>query len=482
MNLINKLDNVTSKKILVIGDVMIDKYYIGISKRISPEAPVPILLKKSEKFVLGGASNVAINIKKANQDVSILSVVGDDYNGDLLVNMLQENNINTNLIIKDKDRNTTVKNRFIGQNNMQMFRFDEETNNPVNNYIIEKIYQILEERIKDFDIVVISDYNKGLLTVENTCIIIDIANKYSVKTLVDVKEANYNKYKNAYLIKPNLSELQELTNMKIDTDEDILKAGKMLLENTDCKHVLVTLGKDGMTLINNESTHHFNCLSREVYDVTGAGDTVISYLAVGLSNNLDLNDTIEIANYAAGVEVSKMGTYSVSIREIQKYINDENNINFEEKILTEDRINEIFENRKGKKVVFTNGCFDIFHVGHAKYLKEAAKLGDLLVVGVNSDNSVKRLKGESRPIIPEDERMELLATLEFVSYVIMFDEDTPYNLIKKVKPDIITKGGDYNPNDVVGKDIVEEYGGKVVICYLIDNKSTTNIINKIKGE
>lgn len=482
MNLINKLDSITTKKILVIGDVMIDKYYVGTSKRISPEAPVPVLLKKSEKFVLGGASNVAINIKKANQDVSILTVVGNDYNGELLVNMLNENNINTDLIIKDSERTTTVKNRFIGQNNMQMFRFDEETNMPVNNSITEKLYQILEEKIKEFDIVVISDYNKGLLTVENTSKIIDIANKYNVKTLIDVKEPNYNKYKNSYLIKPNLNELQELTNLKIENEEDIIKAGKLLLENTSCKHVLVTLGKDGMTLINNEEIRHFDCLSREVYDVTGAGDTVISYLAVGLSNNIELNNVIQIANYAAGVGVSKMGTYAVTIDEIKKYIKDENDTDYEEKIVTVDDLVEKLNEKRDKTIVFTNGCFDIFHVGHARYLKDASKLGDYLVVGVNSDSSVKRLKGEERPIVSENERMELLAALEFVSFVVMFDEDTPYNLISKIKPNIITKGGDYNPDEVVGKDIVESYGGKVVICPLVQGKSTTNIIEKIKGE
>lgn len=482
MNLIKELNNIKTKNILVIGDIMIDKYYLGISKRISPEAPVPVLLKKEEKIVLGGAANVAINVKKAKQKVSLMSVIGEDKNGDILVKILNENNIDASFIIKDKNRSTTVKSRFIGQNNIQMFRFDEETVKPLESENNKKIYEILEKNISKFDILVISDYNKGVLTTENTAKIIEIANKNNVKTLVDVKEPKYEKYKNAFLIKPNLMELQDITKMKTDTEKEILEASKELLIKTNCNYVLTTRGKDGMTLVSNDVQKHIKCLSEEVCDVTGAGDTVISYLAVGLSNNIDLLNTIQIANYAAGVGVSKMGTYAVKIEEIKRYIENKSNVEYENKIVTIEEINEILKDRNNKKVVFTNGCFDVLHVGHTRYLKKASELGDILIVGVNSDSSVKKLKGELRPIVPEKERMELLAALEFVTYVVMFEEDTPYNIINKIKPDIITKGGDYNKQDVVGKDIVESYGGKVEICPFIESKSTTNIINKIKGE
>lgn len=482
MNLIEELENIESKNILVIGDVMIDRYYFGTSKRISPEAPVPVLLKQNEKIVLGGAANVAINIKSAKQNVALMSIIGDDKDGEILINTLNQNNIDSSFIIKDKERCTIVKNRFIGQNNIQMFRFDEEIVEELQDNINEKIFELLEKYISKFDIVVISDYNKGLLNSENTKKIIQIANNSNVKTLVDVKEPKYEKYRNAFLIKPNLEELHNITKMKVDTEEEVLQAAKTLLNQTNCKYVLATRGKDGMTLVGKNVKKHIKCLSREVYDVTGAGDTVISYLAVGLSNNIDILDTIQIANYAAGIGVSKMGTYAVKIEEIKKYINNENSVEYENKIVSANDINKIIKDRKNKTVVFTNGCFDIFHVGHARYLREAAKLGDILIVGVNSDSSVKRLKGETRPIIPESERMELLATLEFVSYVVMFEEDTPYNIIEKIKPDIITKGGDYKPEDVVGKNIVEAYGGEVIICPFIESRSTTNIINKIKGE
>lgn len=482
MNLIEKLDTIKQKNILVIGDVMLDRYFFGISKRISPEAPVPILLKKNEKIVLGGAANVAINIKKAKQKVSVLSVIGDDEKGNMLIKLLNQNEIDSSLIIKDKERCTCVKNRFVGQNNIQMFRFDEEITEKVNLETNEKVLKILEENVSKYDLVVISDYNKGLLNSLNTSKMIEIANKNNIKTIIDVKEPKYEKYKNAYIIKPNVSELQDITKMKVDTEKDIEEASKTLLKNTNCKYVLTTRGKDGMMLVSNEGITNIKCESKEVYDVTGAGDTVISYLATGISNNISLLDSIQIANYAAGVGVSKMGTYAVAIDEIKNYIKVKNDVEYEKKIVTIDKLKELLKNRENKTIVFTNGCFDLFHVGHARYLREAAKLGDILIVGVNSDASVKRLKGEQRPIISENERMELLASLEFVSYVIMFGEDTPYNVIKEIQPDIIAKGGDYKPEEVVGKDIVEKRNGKVVICPLIESKSTTNIIKRIKGE
>lgn len=481
MNLIEELDNIKEKNILIVGDIMLDRYYFGISKRISPEAPVPVLLKNNEKIVLGGAANVAINVKKAKQNVSILSIIGDDIEGNVLTSLLQENEIDTSLIITDKTRCTNVKNRFIGQNNIQMFRFDEEYTEKINDTINNEIISTFEKNINKYDIVIISDYNKGLLTIENTKKMIEIANKNNVRTLIDVKEPKYEKYKNAYLIKPNLEELKQITNMNVETEEEIIEAAKELLKNANSEYVLVTKGKDGMTIVSKEDYKNISCKTREVFDVTGAGDTVISYLAVSLVNDIDLLNAIQISNYAAGVEVSKMGTYAVSIKEIQNYIEEENDIEIDKKVVSIDELVKILKNVSNKKIVFTNGCFDLFHVGHARYLKKAAKFGDILIVGVNSDSSVKRLKGETRPILNEEERMELLSNLEFVSYVLKFEEDTPYNIINKIKPDIIVKGGDYKAEDVVGKDIVEKYGGRVEICPYIDSKSTTNIIEKIKN-
>lgn len=478
MKLIELVKNIKKKKILVIGDIMLDNYYFGKSSRISPEAPVPILLEKNSKKVPGGASNVALNLVSGGEEVSLMSIIGNDRAGENLITILKEKNIDTSLIIKDNNRPTIVKNRFIGQNNMQMFRFDQESDDRLSDELSDDLYKQLKNKIKDFDLVIISDYNKGLLNSTNTPKFIKLANDNNIKVLVDIKEPNYNKYKNAYIIKPNLDELRMITNMKIDNKNDIFNACKALKENTNCNYVLVTLGADGMCLYDGERLESIECVSREVYDVTGAGDTVISYLGIGIVNNYNIIDSAYISSYAAGVKVSKMGTYAVSPNDIIDYIVDMNNVYDDDKVITIDKLEKILKTNT-KKIVFTNGCFDIFHVGHLRYLRESAKQGDMLIVGVNSDASVKRLKGNNRPIVNEQERAELLASLSFVTYVVIFDEDTPYEIIKRIKPDIITKGGDYNPDTVVGKDIVEAKGGKVIICPLEKNKSTTNIIKKI---
>lgn len=479
MNLEGMLSNVSQRKILVIGDVMLDRYFIGNSSRLSQEAPVPILLKKNEKIVLGGAANVAYNLKRAGQSVSIMTVVGNDRLGNIFKRILKENDIDSSLVINDEERNTTVKTRFIGQNNTQMFRYDEEDTIEINSSIKETMENLLNKCVADYDLVIISDYNKGLLKSKHTASLINICNKFNKKVLIDIKEFNYEKYKNAYLIKPNLDELAGITKMPVDSQENIEKAARVLREKTNCSYVLATRGKDGMTLVGEDIVRNYSCLSREVYDVTGAGDTVISYLAVGIANDIDLDSSIQIANNAAGVKVGRMGTYGVTIEDIIDYINIENYVDVEDKVVTVKKLVEILKNKKNKKIVFTNGCFDIFHIGHARYLKESSNYGDILIVGVNSDASVKRLKGESRPINSEGDRMELLASLNCVSYVVKFDEDTPYELIKKINPDIITKAGDYKEEDVVGKDIVEAKGGKVVICKFLGGKSTTGIIDKI---
>lgn len=484
MNIETQLNNIKEKKILVVGDIMLDKYFFGDARRLSPEAPVPVLCKKRETTVLGGAANVARNLIRAKQNVSIMSVIGNDTEGKILKSILEESKINTELLILDETRQTTVKTRMIGPNNAQMLRLDIEDTTPISEQILNKMLEQYEHQIKKFDVIIISDYKKGVLTVENTAKMIEIANKNNKITLIDTKEPSYAKYKNAYLIKPNIEELRQLTKMSVENDEEIAKAATELRNQTGAKYVLATRGKDGMTLVDGDNVHHIRGVSREVYDVSGAGDTAISYLAVGLANNFKIEDTVILSNAAGAVEVSKMGTYAVSIEEIRDFISKENDITYGKKIMNVDELVKVLEEekKKGKKIVFTNGCFDIFHVGHSRYLRQASTYGDILVVGVNSDSSVKRLKGPERPIISEDERMELLADLESVSYVVKFEEDTPYELINKIQPDIITKGGDYKPEDVVGKDIVEANGGEVIICKLVEGKSTTNIITKIRRE
>jgi D-beta-D-heptose 7-phosphate kinase / D-beta-D-heptose 1-phosphate adenosyltransferase len=432
---------------------------------------------------LGGASNVARNLAKAQQDVSMMSVVGNDEQGKTLKGILEKSNIQTDLLIVDNNRATTIKTRMLGPNNAQMLRLDVEDTTPIPDEISSEMLEMFKANIEKFDIVVISDYRKGLLNVRNTAQLIKIANDHNKKTLIDTKEPSYAKYKDAYLIKPNLQELKTLTKMEVGNDEEVILAANELRSQTGAKYVLATRGKDGMTLVDGKSFLHIGVVSQEVYDVSGAGDTVISYLAVGLANNFEIENAVRIANIASNIEVSKIGTYAVSIDEIKEFINKENDVSYDRKMPSVDELAIILqaERQKNKRIVFTNGCFDIFHVGHSRYLKQASTYGDILVVGVNSDASVKRLKGADRPIISEKERMELLADLQCVSYVVKFEKDTPCELIKKLQPDVITKGGDYKPEEVVGKDIVEARGGKVIICKKVEGKSTTNIITKIKN-
>ena len=413
----------------------------------------------------------------------MMSVVGNDEQGKTLKGILEKSNIQTDLLIVDNNRATTIKTRMLGPNNAQMLRLDVEDTTPIPDEISSEMLEMFKANIEKFDIVVISDYRKGLLNVRNTAQLIKIANDHNKKTLIDTKEPSYAKYKDAYLIKPNLQELKTLTKMEVGNDEEVILAANELRSQTGAKYVLATRGKDGMTLVDGKSFLHIGVVSQEVYDVSGAGDTVISYLAVGLANNFEIENAVRIANIASNIEVSKIGTYAVSIDEIKEFINKENDVSYDRKMPSVDELAIILqaERQKNKRIVFTNGCFDIFHVGHSRYLKQASTYGDILVVGVNSDASVKRLKGADRPIISEKERMELLADLQCVSYVVKFEKDTPCELIKKLQPDVITKGGDYKPEEVVGKDIVEARGGKVIICKKVEGKSTTNIITKIKN-
>lgn len=468
------------KNILVAGDVMLDTYFNGAVKRISPEAPVPVFNKKSENSVLGGAANVAANLIATGQYVSMMSMVGNDKAGLELIEKLKEDNINTDLIVT-LERQTTQKTRFLAENHQQVLRLDEEDTNEISHEDCERLLANLKKKIGDFDLILLSDYLKGFLSVELTQGIIELANAHNVKVLVDVKDPNVAKYSHAYLLKPNLKELHDLTGMPVDNDEEIVEAALSLREKGKCEYVLVTCGARGMVLVGDANQYFVDSVGKEVFDVTGAGDTTIAYLAVCLMNGYSMKESVDIANIAAGIQVSKVGTSSVYWNEVCEQLDEKDNAFVEpKKILSPDDVKNFRKDHSDQKIVFTNGCFDILHIGHVRYLKKAAELGDVLVVGVNSDKSVKRLKGPERPINNENDRMELLSSLEFVDYVVMFDTDTPYELIKRIQPDVLVKGGDYKPEEVVGKDIVEARGGRLELIPFVEGKSTTAIINKIK--
>lgn len=474
------IDSIKRKNILVIGDVMLDVYYMGEVKRISPEAPVPIFKKRYEKKVLGGAANVAANLVAANQKVSIMTIIGDDNDGKTLKQSFSELSINTDFILKGK-RRTTVKTRFIASNNQQVMRLDVEENESITLEECSILLSLLKTKIKEYDLIVISDYLKGLMSYDFTQGIINIADKSNIKVIIDVKDPKFEKYSGAFLLKPNLMELGFLTGMPVETESEIIYASNQLKRSCNCKYVLTTRGEKGMTLTGDFGSFTVESVGKEVFDVTGAGDTTLAYFAACLVNGLGVNESVKISNYAAGLQVAMMGTCPVELQKVSDLL--ENSGRKEKyKLLPRDEAFKFRTNHRTQNIVFTNGCFDILHVGHIRYLKEAAALGDILVVGLNSDDSVRRLKGEKRPINKSEDRAELLCALESVDYVFIFDEDTPYELIQRIQPDILVKGGDYNTDEVVGKDIVESRGGKVVLMQLVEGISTTHIVQQVRGE
>lgn len=465
-------------RILVAGDIMLDIYCEGEINRISPEAPIPVFRYKSERYRPGGAANVAANLVAAGQDVSVLSVVGDDENGDRLLNMLSSMGADTDMVIKT-GRVTTSKTRFIAGNGSQVMRTDIEETGDIPDDTVTAAFDLLNERIDEYAIIILSDYRKGLLTERLVKGIIRLAADKGIRVTADIKDNRDGRFNGCYLVKPNKKELSELTGRELKTGKDVEDAAAELLGSTGCDYVLVTLGAEGMMLVGKDTMTPFPACAREVFDVTGAGDTAIAYLAACLADDIDVKEAVRIANIASGIEVGKAGTYQPTLDEVTALLEDRPE-KLASVILKRSDTAGLRDRMPGKRLVFTNGCFDIIHAGHVRYLREAAKLGDVLVVGVNSDKSVRRLKGGSRPINCLGDRMEVLSAFSFVDYVIPFEEDTPYELIKDIVPDIIVKGGDYRPEEVVGKDIVESLGGRVVIIPLSEGRSTTSVIEKIR--
>ena len=473
------LNDINAKNILVIGDIMLDTYYHGDVKRISPEAPVPVFRKKSERSVPGGSANVAANLFAAGQNVKIMGILGNDKAGRSLRDMLRQWGDDTKFILTSDNRPTIEKVRFMAANNQQVLRLDIEDTTPITHEEAESLLAKLRNEINSFDIILLSDYLKGLLTYELTQGIITLANAKNIPVIIDVKDVNSAKYSGANLLKPNLDELRNMTGLKVDTDEEIISASEYLREKCNVNYVLTTCGARGMVLVGDDAPYFIPSTGSEVFDVTGAGDTAIAYLAACMANNLTMKEAVNLANIAAGVQVTKTGTSSVYWREVQEKLFASSDATAH-KLISGRAVDEFRKTHANEKIVFTNGCFDILHIGHVRYLQKAAELGDILVIGLNSDKSVKRLKGEGRPINSVNERAEMLGALSFVDYVIVFEEDTPLELIKKVQPDVLVKGGDYANEYVVGTNEVEARGGKLVILPFVKGKSTTNIIERAK--
>ena len=470
----NKLKN-KETNILVIGDLMIDHYLWGSCDRISPEAPVQVLNVKKETTVLGGAGNVINNLNALGSKVDVISVMGDDANAHELKNML-EKVTNTDNIVIEKKRITSKKSRLIASN-QQIIRYDKESCEDIQKSSEEKVLEALKKSISKYEIILLSDYGKGVLTKNLTKNIITLVKSKNKKVIIDPKGNDYTKYKGAYLLTPNKKEASEATGINIKDETSLLKAITKLKSEYDLDISLITLSEDGIAIFDG-NLRKKPTVTREVYDVTGAGDTVLASIGFALACDLDIDEAIHFANLAAGVVVGKLGCATATLNEIIEYKSSVQKPMTYSHIKTFDEIKELSLElkQKGKKIVFTNGCFDILHVGHIKYLEAAKDFGDVLILGLNSDTSVKRLKGISRPINTQEDRAYTLAALESVDYVVLFKEDTPYELIKAVKPDTLVKGGDYKGKEVVGQDLVEE----LKLVQFVEGRSTSRTIQRIK--
>lgn len=452
-------------KILVIGDVMLDKYLSGSVERISPEAPVPVLRYAREAIFLGGAGNLAANLAASDAEVILGATIGSAAeNGKQLAGLLKEAGID--FADLDPQCECIVKTRITDQSGRQICRVDFETAHALTSIQIEQALQILLPLVSTVDCLVFSDYNKGLLSKALVDPLLQETKRSvpCVPVFVDGKR-NPSIFEGAFLIKPNLNEMQAWAGRRLDVDKDLFSSMNVLAKKHNFGHVVCTLGARGVACVNDAGQGLvYPSRAKSVYDVSGAGDTFLAYLVSEYCRTGSLSQALVAANKAAGIAVSKRGTSVVYRAEVDA-----------------DGKPDFEEARRGKKVVFTNGCFDIIHAGHIKVLSAAKRFGDILVVGLNSDASVRRLKGMTRPVNDFASRKAVLESLSFVDYVIGFEEDTPLELIKAIRPDVLVKGGDYSADNVVGNEFVSSYGGRTEIVPLLEGFSTTGIINSFKN-
>ena len=474
VNMLN-LQNKTPK-LLVIGDLMIDHYLWGSCERISPEAPVQVVNVKSESAVLGGAGNVINNLCALGAKVDVISVVGGCEISDELKKLLNNIKVDTQYLITQKDRITSKKSRIIAAQ-QQVVRYDRESTDEISSESQKQILASFKDIISNYDGILLSDYGKGVLTFELTQALIMLANENGKKVLIDPKGLDYSKYKGAYLLTPNKKEASEATQVNIKDTASLAQAITQLKDECNLDVSLITLSEDGVAIYDDNLRTH-PTVAREVFDVTGAGDTVLASLGFALACGYQIDDAVKFSNLAAGVVVGKIGSATATLNEIIEYESSLNKSTSDEHIKTLDEITALsFELKaRGKKIIFTNGCFDILHAGHVRYLETAKSYGDVLILGLNSDRSVTALKGEGRPINTQLDRAYILAALEAVDYVVVFDDDTPYDLIKTIKPHTLVKGGDYEGKAVVGQDIANE----LKLVQFVDGKSTTKTIEKIQ--
>lgn len=468
-----QLPDFSKASVLVVGDIMLDRYWFGEAARISPEAPVPIVKIKQNDERPGGAANVALNMAALGVHVAILGIAGKDPAAEVLKQRLNAARVEQHILQFDSIP-TITKLRVISRH-QQLLRLDFEEPFPA--FDPQELIESYQHYLKQVNLVILSDYNKGTLSCIKT--LIKLANEANIPVLIDPKGAHFSIYSNADVITPNFKEFETIMG-PCQNEKDVVSKGQALLEKLNIKSLLLTRGENGMTLIQRDQDEvHLPAHAREVFDVTGAGDTVIGVLGASIAAGSSLTEAMSLANLAASLVVAKLGAATISTPELEVALTGSNVPSAG--ILNEEQLSLAVSVARvhGKKIVFTNGCFDILHAGHVTYLQQAKKLGDCLIVAINNDDSVTRLKGPGRPINSVEQRMAVLAGLGVVDWVTTFSDDTPERLLKKIQPDILVKGGDYTINQVVGADIVQTYGGDVRVLGVIKNVSTTSIINRM---
>lgn len=471
-------------QILVVGDFMIDRYLYSSVSRISPEAPVPIAKVKRVERRIGGAGNVALNIIALGSKVRLLTAVGMDAAGEELIRCMENEGADISYIYRDEARKTSIKTRVVAQN-QQLLRYDEEEITAAGKNFTDFVESKSDQIFENIQGIVLSDYGKGILTPEITQLIITEAKRRNLPVLVDPKGADYSKYSGATICTPNLKELTEASGLQqLNSENEIRDASLDICNKFDIAYMLTTRSEKGMSLISKEfgTKQDFPAIAQEVCDVTGAGDTVISTMSICVTAGYPLDICCKLSNVAASVVVSKFGAATATVQEINRVLSANTCENADhQKIWNADQIVDIALRLKndGKKIIFTNGCFDIIHAGHIASFRQARSFGDVLIVGVNSDASIKRLKGDKRPVVSLENRMKLLEALEMIDYIVAFDQDTPQLLIESIKPDILVKGKDWEGKEVAGAKFIEEYGGTVKFVDLEKGLSTTAIIERI---
>jgi len=471
-------------RVLLVGDMILDRYLHGSSDRVSPEAPIMVLTATREEHRAGGCGNVAANLRALGADVTCVAVVGEDESAARVRELLAAAGLRTDGLVVDGSRPTIRKTRVVAQS-QQLLRIDEEQARPLAPEVEAALIQRLERGLSAADIVVVSDYGKGVLTdavLERLC---RPAGGRRARVLVDPKGRHYARYRGATILTPNKLEAETATGIALDGDEGIRRAALQLCRMADLEAAIITLGARGMycCLADGSQEWSIPARARSVYDVTGAGDTVLATLAFALASGADLEAAMQLATAAAGVKVQRFGVVAVTPAEIETALLEGGPSS--EKIVERDELLRrlALERAAGRRIVFTNGCFDVLHVGHLEYLQEARALGDLLVVGVNDDESVRRQgKGPGRPVNRAQDRAALLAGLECVSLVTLFSDDTPLELIRALSPEVLVKGADWQDKGVVGQSWVESHGGKVVLARLREGYSTTETLRRMAGD